>query len=329
MSTLLEASPKAQRRDWLIGVALSVMVGGFVSVQSIANGTLRVEIDDPLLPSLTSFLVALVIIGLVVASRRSSRANLRSFFTQLGSKQLSRSVLLAGVFGTVFSIAQSVSVATLGVAVFTVAVIAGQNVGGLAVDRAGIGGSGVHTLDPLRIVAAAVATGAVVLAVSGGLSGMTFPVALVVFVFIGGVCVSIQLAMSGRVTVAVGDPLVASLNVFVVGIGALIVAIAIHSFTAAPQLGKVIPAVVAQPWLAIGGICAAIMMTASAVAVPKVGVLVFAMATVIGQLLVALIIDAFMGHVTSPATLLLACGLTVVSVIIAGQASRLKRKAAR
>lgn len=319
--------PMSERRNWLVGVGLSILVGGLVSLQSIANGTLRVAVDDALLPSLSSFVVALIIIAIIVLARSSSRAHFHDFFRQLRTKELPWYVLLAGLFGAVFSIAQAASVAILGVAVFTVAVIAGQNFGGLALDRAGIGGTGVHTLNALRIIAALIATGAVVLAVSGGLKNVSLPFVLIAFVFIGGVFVAIQLALSGQVTVAVHDPFVAALNVFVVGIVGLVVALVIHGFITPTHAGELIPAIMNEPWLAIGGVCAAIMMTASALAVPKIGVLVFSMGAVIGQLLVALVIDLIMGVVGNPTTLLLACGLTIISVIIAGQSSRTKRKA--
>lgn len=313
-------------RSWLLGVLISVIVGGLVSVQSIANGTLKVRGDDPLLPSLVSFIIAGVIIAIIVFTRDAGRAHVRNYVSQLKSGDLPVIVLFAGVFGMVFSISQAMSVAIIGVAVFTVAVIAGQNIGGLGVDRLGIGGSGVHRLDALRITAAIIATIAVVVAVAGQMVDLDAPIALVAFVVVGGVCVSVQLALSGRVTVAVADPFVASLNVFVAGIAGLILAIAVRSFWAAPGIGATVSAITDSPWLIVGGLCAALMMTGSAIAVPKVGVLVFTMATVIGQLLVALVIDAIVGTPTHPATMLIACALTVVSVIMAGRSARNRRK---
>ena len=314
------------RQQWLVGVLLSVLVGGLVSIQSIANGTLRVRSDDPFLPSLANFVIAGVIIAVIVLVQPSRRAHCTTYLRKLRSRELPWLVATAGLFGIVFSVAQATSVAIIGVAVFTVAVIAGQNLGGLGVDRLGLSGTGVFGLDPLRIVAAIVATVAVVMAVLGRIGSLHAPIMLVLFVIVGGVCVSVQLALSGRITVAVQDPFVASLNVFIGGTLGLLIAIAVHSFVAAPHFTETIAAIASAPWLIVGGLCAAVMMTASAIAVPRVGVLVFTMATVIGQLLLALIIDTIVGTPTDPLTLVIACVLTVASVIMAGRSASKRRK---
>ena len=63
-------------------------------------------------------------------------------------------------------LSQGLAAAALGVALFTVAVVAGQTISGLVLDRVGIGPGGRRPLTAARLVGALLALGAVTWAVS-------------------------------------------------------------------------------------------------------------------------------------------------------------------
>lgn len=307
---------RSVRRRWVIGLATSIGTGALVSIQSLANGTLSARIEDPLLTSLTAFVVAIIVTSLVIGSRASSREALKSFIPALRTGQLPWVVLSAGAFGCLFSISQAFSVAVIGVAVFTVVVIAGQNIGGLLVDRLGVGVVQEY-LTPSRVLGAGLSLIAIVVAVGPSLTGLNGAWLYIVAVAIGGFSVSIQLALSGRTATAVRDPFVAGFVVFTVGIVVLAIAVILHSTWTTWHVSELASTVSANPLLLIGGVCGAGMMAGASIAVPRVGVLVFTLAVVIGQLVLAILIDVVTGQIDYIPVLVMASVLTVISVAVA------------
>ncbi len=93
---------------------------------------------------------------------------------------------------------QSITVSVIGVAVFTVAVVAGQAVSSLVVDRLGFGPAGPQPYTPLRVFGAVLALVAVVLAVSDRLN---HPSGLLIAVLpaLAGIGTAVQQAINGRV----------------------------------------------------------------------------------------------------------------------------------
>src|SRR5699024_12522290 len=79
--------------------------------------------------------------------------------------------LLAGTFGAVFALAQSTLTLLTGVAVFTVALLSGQAIGGLVVDARGIGGGVRRRPERPRLVGVGVILRADVIAARSGVAG--------------------------------------------------------------------------------------------------------------------------------------------------------------
>src|SRR5699024_9978870 len=82
-------------------------------------------------------------------------------------------ILVGGVCGGALVLSQGLTVATLGAALFTVAVVAGQSSSGLAVDRAGLGPASAMHLTWTRVLGAGLTAVAVVIAVSDRLAAGT------------------------------------------------------------------------------------------------------------------------------------------------------------
>jgi bacterial/archaeal transporter family-2 protein len=175
--------------------------------------------------------------------------------------------LLGGLGGAWLVTTQGLVVTVVGVTIFTIAVVAGQVSGSLFVDRAGLSPAGRMPVTRNRAVAALVALAAVALAsMQGGQVG---------------------LAINARVAVATHQPLAATLVNFIVGFSALmlicivLLATGVATFAGWPT----------QWWLYLGGPIGVTFIALAAWAVRRVGVLVFGLLSIGGQLLGSVAMD--------------------------------------
>ena len=146
--------------------------------------------------------------------------------------------LLGGVAGASLVASQGITVGTIGVALFVVAVVAGQTSSGLAVDHAGLGPAGRRAVTGTRVLGAALTLAAVVVSVSGRLEGagaLTGAALLLALLpLLAGAATSWQQAVNGRVSAA-GGPMAAALVNFVVGTACLVLLLGL-SFALAGEL---------------------------------------------------------------------------------------------
>jgi bacterial/archaeal transporter family-2 protein len=297
----------------LLGTAAAVAVGGAVAVQARVNGTLAERLGGgftggtqaALANMLTGLTVATVIV-LTVPVHRHAVARLRS-------DGLPPWQHLGGLGGAFLVTVQAASVPLLGVAVFTVCVVAGQTGSGLLVDRAGLGPGGVQPVTVRRVVAAAVALGAVVLAVSGRLGAAGVSLLPVAACVAAGAAVSVQSALNGLVGRATGTALAAAWLNFVVGtlvVVGLVAALLVggHPLVAPPG----------SAWLYVGGPLGLLFVAVVAAVVPVIGVLLVTLATVAGQVVGALVLDAVAPSAGDQLTArtVLGAAFTVVAVVI-------------
>lgn len=288
---------------------VAVVLGVGVAVQARINGELGQRIDDGLVAALVSFLGGLVLLVTLAAALPPMRVGLRRVATALGRRELGRREpgdresgrrelrpyhLLGGVFGAFLVTCQGLTVATIGVAVFTVAVVAGQVASGLLVDRAGVGPGGPQPVTAARIVGAILALAAVLLAVSDRLGA---PQALwpAVLTALAGAGVAWQQAVNGRVGAAArrdGHPLAGMLPAALVnfGVGTAALVLVTGVTVAIRGLPGALPA---QPWLYLGGPLGVLFIAAAAAIVAITGVLLLGLGTVAGQLVGALLLDLF------------------------------------
>lgn len=301
------------------GVVVVVGIGVAVAVQARINGELARRIDDGPVAALLSFLGGLLLLVLLAAAVPSMRTGLRCVRSALVARRLRPHHLLGGIFGAYLVTTQGLTVAAIGVAVFTVAVVAGQAASSLLVDRAGLGPGGRQPISPPRVLGAALALAAVVLAMSDRL-GAPQSLWLVALPALAGVGIAYQQAVNGQVAAAArgdGSPLAgmlpAALVNFTVGILALVLVTGVE--VAIRGLPGPLPA---QPWLYLGGPLGVLFIGTAAAVVPITGVLLLGLGTIAGQLIGAVLLDLFVpagvGHLT--ATTLIGTGLTLVAVTV-------------
>jgi transporter family-2 protein len=196
--------------------------------------------------------------------------------------------VLGGVLGGYFVAVQSATVPTLGVAIFMVAIVAGQSANSLVVDRVGLGPAGKQPITLPRVVSAVLAIAAVTLAVSDRFANGSLSLIAVVFAVSAGVLIAVQAAINGRVARVAQHPMSATFLNFLFGTIALAAAFGtMWAFTdvdpAAPDGGAW--------WMYLGGLVGIAFIVIAVWVVPIVGVLLYALASIAGQLFGALGLD--------------------------------------
>jgi bacterial/archaeal transporter family-2 protein len=299
-----------------------------VVVQSRSNGELAVAVGDGLFAAVLSFgtgaLILLVIIALRPATRQALGTSLPSL---LRSGQLRWWHLLGGLGGALLVAGQGIAVPLLGVALFTVGMVAGNTGTSLVVDRIGLGPGVRRPLTARRVVAAVGVTVAVALAVSGRFSSGDLVLWAVALVLVAGAGTALQSAVNGQVAVRSGDPLAATSVNFAVGLTALLVALGIehlagHAWVAPPPPWE-------QPWLWLGGPVGVLFIASATIVVKPLGVLLFGLLNIAGQLTGSLVSDLVFPTQGTVVSWQLLTGMALTAASVALAATRPRRRTPR
>lgn len=270
---------------------MAFLAGAIVAVQGRVNGELGDVTDDGVLAAVVNFGVGLTVLAAFVLGRSTTRAALRDLPVLLREGALPWWALTGGLAGASFVAAQSITVPALGVALFTVATVAGQTGMSLAVDRWGLGPTGRLPVSLLRVLAAVLATVAVAVAAGGRESqGGEGAWALVVLALLAGAAVAFQAAFNGRVSVTTGQPAVAAFVNFCVGLLLLLVVLAVERGLRSDIQGS-LPSVLEEPWLYSGGLMGLTFVVSAAWSVRALGVLLFSLVVIAGSLAGAVAVD--------------------------------------
>ncbi|WP_019818561.1 DMT family transporter, partial [Saccharomonospora saliphila] len=138
-----------------------------MSVQSRINGQLGTELGDAVLAAVISFGGGLLILLALLPISARMRKGLGRAGSALRTGGLRPWHFLGGLAGATYVLGQSVTVVLIGVAMFTVGVVAGQTVSGLVVDKVGIGPAGRQAPSWPRVLGAVLTVVAVAGAVGG------------------------------------------------------------------------------------------------------------------------------------------------------------------
>ncbi|MEF3403478.1 DMT family transporter [Agromyces sp. CCNWLW203] len=297
-----------------IALVLALLFGAGTALQSRVNGQLAVALDDPFVAAAFSFGSGLVILLLVLPMWKPGRAGLAKVVGELRGRTLPWWMVLGGLAGAWFVTTQGLSAGVIGVALFTIAIVAGQTVGGIVFDLVGLGPGGRRPLSATRVVGAVLALAAIGWAVSAQLAGDA-PIVLMVLPFIAGVGAAWQQAVNGRVKAVAASAYTATLFNFTVGTTALVIVMLVHAASAGwPE------ALPTEPWLYAGGALGCIFIAGQAMLVRRLGVLLLALCGVAGQLVAALALDLLLPTADRPVGIA-TIGGTVLALIAVGVAS--------
>lgn len=303
--------PRSRLR--LLGVGAAALGGAAGALQSKVNGDLAERLGSGLAATLVSFAVGLTVVGAVALASPTARRGLGRVRTALRRGRLRPWQLLGGVCSGFVVTTQGLTVGTLGVAIFTVAAVAGQSSASLLVDRAGLGPAGPQPVTAARTAGAALTVLAVVVAVAGKV-GTPSALALAVLPLAAGCATALQQAVNGHVQQVSESSATATLVNFVLGTVCVVAAFAVATAIQGWPSG----ALPREPWLYLGGVLGACFVAISAAVVRHIGVLLLALATVAGQLIAALVIDEIAGPAAGW-NALLGVGLTLVAVLLAAR----------
>ena len=309
--------PGQSRAAWFGFLVAALIAGAAIPGQGRVNSELATEVDDPFLAALISFGTGLLLMLAIAFLTPRGRRSLAEVRPALRRGEVRWWYLLAGFVGGYFVLTQSLTIGVIGVAVFTVAVVTGQTLGGLLWDRVGLGPAGRKRLNVVRVFGAMLTVLAVLWTVSPQMDGFESGWAwllLVIFPLTAGFTNSAQQALNGRQTAAYGSPIPATLINFVAGTLLLLVAYLVKLLVTGA--GEALPA---APWYYLGGPLGCVFIGLGAVLVTRVGVLLAAMGMIAGQLTGSLLMDVVVpapGTIIAPATVL-GTLLTLVAVVIA------------
>ncbi|MFM9135576.1 MAG: DMT family transporter [bacterium] len=283
------SAPPRRRRLMLLSGAAAFSVGSLTALQSRINGELSYITGNGIEAAVVSFGSGWIILSVMLIAWRPMREGLARVVTALGHGELRWWQALGGLLGGFFVAVQSTTVPLIGVAVFTVAVVAGQSANSLVVDRIGLGPAGRQDITLARVLSAVLAVAAVGVAVSDRWSEPgTSSLPAVLAALVAGLAIAVQQAINGRVGRAAGNAFTAtwvnfSLGCLLLG-SAFGLAWALTSYDPSP-----LPS---QPWwLYLGGVIGVLFIATASWVVQVLGVLLFALLSIAGQLSGALVID--------------------------------------
>jgi transporter family-2 protein len=275
------------RSRGLLPLAAALVAGSLLVIQSRINGELATQLHSGLEAALVSFGSGLVILTILLVLVRPLRTGLRSVAAAVRSGELRRWQVFGGFIGGFFVAVQATTVPLIGVAVFTVSIVAGSSSASLVVDWIGLGPAGRQPISARRVVAAVIAVVAVYISVSDRLGGASLSIPAILLVLAAGCLSAVQQAINGRVGVAARQPVSAAWINFFGGSVALAVVLIAAGAAGATQVS----APSGGWWLYLGGSCGVVVVALGAWLVPKIGVLLAALLTILGQLACALLLD--------------------------------------
>jgi transporter family-2 protein len=300
------------RAEVALGSGAAFSVGALTAGQSRVNGELALATGNGVQAAVVSMLGSFLLASIIILAVPRLRRGLREVGVALRSRRLRWWQLLGGIAAAIFLATQALTVPLLGVAIFTVALIGGQLLNSILVDRWGLGPAGRQPVTFARVISALLALVAVVIAVAGRDTGISNVVLVpAILAFIAGTGMAVQQALNGHVALASRDAMAASWINFTVGLTCLMVV-----FMGLWWGSDVDPG--ALPWdrwyLFSGGIVGVLFIATAAWVVQRVGILYFALLTIVGQLVGAALVDliAPSGTRVTPAL--------IVGIVVAGLA---------
>ena len=306
---------------------LAALSGLLIALQARANGELSHRLDNGLQAALVSFGSGLIIIVVISLFNPSIKEGVRTLRGAVRQKAIPTWTLFAGMLGGSFVAVQTQIVPLIGVAIYSVASIAGQSAISLLVDRIGLTGGGKKEITPRRITAAFVTVFAVFISVADRLDGRNLSIAAVLLGVLAGAIVGVQRALNGQINEHSNQSFTTSLLNFAMGTTFLLVLLAAVMVIGGMKLS---PLPSGPWWIYTGGVIGVIYIAFTSTIVQHLGVLTFTLISVGGQLVGSLLIDLFSPTDGVQVSVYLVSGivLTYLGVLVGGvRNSQLKRAA--
>ena len=306
-------------------IVITFIASIIITAQSSINSELNTYTENPLITALINFTTGLMVLSVMMIFSRPIREGFISLPRLVREGRLKRWQLLGGLSGAFFVASQSSLVQVIGVAIFTVAAVAGQTSAALLVDKAGIGPAGKQPVTLMRIGAAILGVVGVLVSVLGQDSTGQFAFGAVLISFAAGALVSTQPALNGQIANHTGQPAAATMVNFIVGFITLVVVYAVaHQVN--PQSFNVPPMPWENPVIWLGGPFGVLFVSTASFMAKTLGVFLFTLTSVVGQLSGAILMDVLFPTASTNITwqLLLGISITGAAVVLASGKKKTK-----
>jgi transporter family-2 protein len=305
-------SKNSKKLDFLAAIS-----GLMIAVQARANGELSHQLGNPIEAALVSFGSGLIIIAVIAAFNSSIKNGISNLRTAVKKREIPAWMLFAGMLGGSFVAVQTQTVPIIGVAVYSVASIAGQTASSLFVDRIGLTGGGKKQITAKRITAAGVTVLAVLVSVLDRIDSKNISLWAVLFGGVAGAIVGVQRAFNGRINESTGQSFTTSLLNFIMGTTFLVVFLAIAMLI---NRADVVALPLGPWWMYTGGVIGVVYIAFTSTIVQHLGVLTFTLISVGGQLVGSLLIDLYSPTDGVHVSIYLVTGIvmTYLGVIVGG-----------
>ena len=304
---------------------LAALSGAMIAVQARANGELSHRLDNGLQAALVSFGSGLIIIFVITLFNAKIKEGIKNLRQSVATKEIARWKLFAGALGGSFVAIQTQIVPLIGVAIYSVASIAGQTAMSLVVDRIGLTGGGKKLISPRRVLAAFLTVLAVLVSVWDRIDANNLSMLAVTAGGIAGAIVGIQRALNGQINEYSKQSFTTSLLNFMTGTAFLLVLIVTGLILGKNELS---PLPSGPWWIYTGGVIGVIYIAFTSTIVQHLGVLTFTLFSVGGQLVGSLIIDLVSPTegVSVSAYLITGIVMTYAGVVAGGVSNQRVRK---
>ena len=230
---------------------LAALSGLMIALQARANGELSYRLNNGLEAALVSFGSGLLIIAVISLFHKVIKEGITNLRVAVKAKEIPRWRLFAGALGGTFVAFQTQVVPIIGVAIYSVASIAGQTAMSLYVDRIGLTGGGKKLISRRRIAAAALTVLAVLVSVWDRIDAKNLSMWAVFFGVLAGAIVGVQRALNGQINEYSKQSFTTSLLNFMMGTSFLMILLVIAVIANWSELA---PLPAGPWWIYTGGI---------------------------------------------------------------------------
>lgn len=293
-----------------ISITLAFIAGVAATLQAGISGQLAKELNDGIMAALVSNIGGTIFTALFLLNP-NVRIQAKKLFKAVVSGNFAKWQLLGGVAGAVYISTASSTVSIIGTGLFTVVLVASQNVSGIIVDKFGFSSGSKRKITPKRALAVIIGIVAVLLSVSEFEGKILWlPIFAVV---IAGLAVTIQFTLNGRVTKASNSQVSAFINFPMSMFAVLITLLVMNLF------GKNWNSWPDQWWLYSAGFLGAVVVFLAAATIRTLGVLLFGLASVAGQLITSIALDVILpnANINVGWALISGAGLMLLAVYLA------------
>ena len=293
-----------------ISIILAFVAGIAATLQAGISGQLAHELNDGIMAALISNIGGTIFTGLFLLNPEVRKKG-KKLFKDVISGKFAKWQLLGGVAGAIYISTASSTVSIIGTGLFTVILVASQNMSGIVVDRFGLSSGSRKKITPKRALAAVIGIAAVLLSVTD-FQGKILWIPIVAVV-LAGLAVTVQFALNGRVTKASNSQVSAFINFPMSMITVCITLIVMNLF------GKEWNTWPNQWWLYTAGFLGAVVVFLAAATIRTLGVLLFGLASVAGQLITSIALDVILpnANINVGWALISGAGLMLLAVYLA------------